>query len=44
MKHQELRSHIQHQTDFVTRITHLTKSNNDLSAFQNLIKIFSEKT
>lgn len=43
MKHQEWRSHIQRRTDFATRITHLTKSNNGLSAFQNLIKILSEK-
>lgn len=44
MKHQEWRSHIQRRTDFATRITHLTKANNGSSAFQNLIKILSEKT
>ena len=37
------RQHIERKTDFATRVTHLTRGKDGRTAFQNLMKILSEK-
>ena len=37
------RQHIERRTDFATRVTHLTRGKDGRTAFQNLMKILSER-
>lgn len=43
MDYTQWRDHIQCRSDFATRITHLTRGNENVSAFDNLINILKEK-
>ena len=43
MDYKQWRKHIECRSDFVTRITHLTKAKEGLSGLDNLIKIIKDK-